>query len=561
MCGISLIAGKASVGLSDIDIRNVFECLKERGPDAEGISRHDNAVFLHTRLKIQDVDDRANQPMFYLGSAIIFNGEIYNFNDLRSYLIEQYDLVFHSTGDTEVLLKGFVHEGIHFLKKLRGAYAAAIYADHKVYLFRDSFGMKPLYYSIQDESLFAASSIAALKVTAPTLTKDWDAEQLFLKFGFIPEPKTQYNEIRSLEPGCLFEFDVMNKRPLKSTPFLTLDSLECFRTEHTEVPTQNITEELARIIKRHIISDVGCTLALSSGFDSTLIGLLTATELDSAVTLNFTGNNRDKEWVEAKEIAETLEMQHQVIAVSEEDVILRFDEYSKKIDSPTFDGFNVHVLTKAVTGLGGTVVVTGLGGDEILGSYPSFKVIPLLWTLRHILRPFITILKLLNIHKYSGNHRLLKLIQCDLTTLPRLYFWFRSITLIDIDSRVLTELERLLPNMEGWSIKKTICYLESSFYMRSQLLRDGDYFAMSNSVELRTPFVDIDMYNLILKNSSIINKKYLVSKIFPDSIADLIAVKLKKSFSTNVLKIVEKNAITIDDARVNYLRKIYERSA
>lgn len=561
MCGISLIAGKASVALSDTDKRSVLDCLKERGPDTEGISSSDNVVFLHTRLKIQDVDDRANQPMYYSGATIIFNGEIYNFKDLRSYLISRYNIVFQSTGDTEVLLKGFVHEGIHFLKKLRGAFAAAINVDDKVYLFRDSFGMKPLYYSIQDESLFAASSIAALKVTTPTLTKDEDAEQLFSKFGFIPDPKTPYNEIVSLEPGCLFEFNVTNKRPLKRTPFLTLDSLECFRTEYTEISKQDLAEKLSNIIKRHIISDVGCTLALSSGFDSTLIGLIAAKELDSAVTLNFTGNTRDKEWVEAKQIAETLDIPHQVIAVSEGDVAQEFGEYSKIIDSPTFDGFNVYMLTKAIKRLGGTVVVTGLGGDEILGSYPSFKVIPVMWKLRHILRPLIGLLKILKINEYSSNHRLQKLIQCDLSSLPRLYFWFRSITLISIDRRVLAELERLLPDMEDWSIKKTISYLESTFYMRSQLLKDGDYFSMSNSVELRTPFVDIDMYNLILSNSSIVNKKYLVSKMFPVSIADLIAVKLKKSFSTNVLKIVEPKAITTDNARVNYLRKMYEKRA
>lgn len=568
MCGIFTIIKKNN-RINDLRIKNKIDkaisVLKSRGPDNSGTYFSDKVFMGHTRLSIIDLSENGTQPMIDDNeNVIVFNGEIYNHKKIKDDLIKDFNEVFFSSSDTEVILKGFKHYGAEIFKKLRGPFAIVIFNknNQKVYYARDTFGMKPLYYYENENFIFLSSNVDS--ISSVTNLKKLDiAEILYCKYGFIPEPFTQFKHLKSVEPGCVYSLSPSNLKNVKKE-FLTLENLylDILKDkQNKDFNSSDLLEIFSESVNSHLLSDVPIALFLSSGFDSTVIATLARKKSLSAITIGFQNFSRDFEIDDAKEICEELDINHITKIFSEKEVLNYFKEYIDKSDVPSNDGFNVFLVSKLTNVKKFKVALSGAGGDEILGSYPSFKQIPLIMKYKFILdfffksSYFFKIIKILFKNKINLN-KLKGLSKID-NNIVELYKFKRSLLSIDelyenysrklvdkalkIDKTLINVPDKLLNYGNN---KIIISYLETIFYLKSQLLRDADNFSMANSVELRTPFVDINLYRKALKISmNQHNTKFKFAESFiPKNILKNLALKKKKSFSTNIYQLfAEKN--------------------
>ncbi len=297
LVGVIDFAGRVDLGRAE----KARLSLRHRGPDAEGSWYDGKHVYLgHNRLSIIDLSEQANQPLFSRDKqvGIVFNGEIYNYRELRKSLAEG---AFGTRSDTEVILQGYLKEGVRFFKKLRGIYAFAILDRRdqtRVVLARDPAGVKPLYvYQDREHRRLAfASEIKALKkLYGPWLTVNEVALKQFLNLGFVPEPFTAYNEIRALRPGHYLIWEQSGRAQM--------DAFLCYRYGGQNALTfEEISEQVDHLlrtaVRRNLIADVEVSVALSGGIDSALVyyHALRTTKDVQAITVSFT---RDPDYDES----------------------------------------------------------------------------------------------------------------------------------------------------------------------------------------------------------------------------------------------------------------------
>ncbi len=358
MCAIS------GLNIPDRDlITRMMSTVTHRGPDDTGTFVDDRVALGHNRLSILDLSPQGHQPMGFNGLQIVFNGEIYNFKELRKEL-EAVGEVFASQTDTEVLLRGYVREGMVFFKKLRGMWAFAIY-DIKagtIVLSRDPFGIKPLYYYLKDGHFAFSSELRGLQ---PVLSKhgatdDALAHRLYFIFGYMPAPHTPFLEVKKMLPGAIASFDLSS---------CILTPLETLLPYDENVPTQSLEDALDDTIRAHFVSDVPVGILYSGGIDSTLL-LAKARELGFDPTAFFLRipNRLDNDYAlaAAKELGVT-------------PVIFEFDAQAAEqvfaralasLDEPFADSSYVptEYLSSQVARTH-KVVLSGEGGDEFFGGY------------------------------------------------------------------------------------------------------------------------------------------------------------------------------------------------
>lgn len=492
-----------------------------RGPDSGGAWMSDDGRigFGHRRLSIIDLSDAGSQPMANADASLIvtFNGEIYNYRDLREAL-ELKGYVFRSNSDTEVLLHLYADKGEAMVLDLRGMFAFAIWDEKKKSLFlaRDRFGIKPLYFADDGWTFRFASQVKAL-VAGGAVAPDPDPAGLagFYLFGSVPEPFTIYRTIRTLPAGCTMM--VGSAGPERERRYYTI--AQAYRDA---VPARPPTEETLRraraavsdSVSKHLIADVPVGIFLSAGVDSgALLGLMRDAGMKNiqAVTVNFdefVGSTADESLI-ASELARKYGAQHTVRTVRRAEFDEDLPSIIEAMDQPSIDGVNTWFASKAARELGLKVVISGLGGDELLGGYPSFRDIPnwtrLMWApsrvplLGRAVRMALTALE-----KSAGlNPKTAGLVELGGTTAGS-YLLKRGLFLPWELQKVMTPdllaegLRRLMPMnlIEGaltpdpGSDFARVATLETSFYMRNQLLRDTDFASMAHSIEVRVPLVD-----------------------------------------------------------------------
>ncbi|HXX80154.1 MAG TPA: asparagine synthase (glutamine-hydrolyzing) [Thermodesulfovibrionales bacterium] len=524
MCGIvSIFCYNSSSGVDHDELRRIRDYMINRGPDGYGEwYSEDNRIGLgHRRLAIIDLSESGAQPMKTADGryVITFNGEIYNYKALRTQL-EEKGYKFHSTSDTEVLLHLYSDKGPDMLHELRGMFAFAIWDNREKSLFlaRDPFGIKPLYYSDNGKVFKAASQVKALLQGNNIDTALEPAGHVgFFLWGHVPEPYTLYLGIRSLQAGhyILINADGKGKEQCYQ------DIKEVYQHAEQDAslawnanPLSALRSLLLGSVNHHLIADVPVGLFLSSGIDSTsLTGL--ACEINKAtvhtVTLGFkeyVGTQND-ETLLAKKIAEQFGARHDTVWISRNDFTSSFDHFLKVMDQPSIDGLNSYFVSKVAVQSGIKVALSGLGGDEIFGSYPSFKQIP--FAVR-FLRPLAAfpafgrsvrtastpLLKYITSPKYAG------LLEYG-TSFSGAYLLRRGLfmpwELPDVldpevvktgwnELQPLVCLEKTVTGIRTDYLK--VSALEFSWYMRNQLLRDTDWASMAHSLEIRTPFVDTE---------------------------------------------------------------------
>jgi len=368
MCGIYL----TNHPISQNEVKAKLDKIKFRGPDNLGIIQKGNIILGHLRLSILDLDERSNQPFVFKHLMLVYNGEIYNFIEVKNSLINE-GYTFETTSDTEVLLKGFHAWGEKILDRINGMYAFAIYDENKktVFIARDRLGVKPLYYSWQNGKLELSSQLAPLKKGGLSLNQE--AISIYLQTGYIPSPFSIYEEIKKLPPGQYAIFD-LDKNQMEINSYWDLKQVSEKKISYEEAKEQLHTL-LKDAVKIRLQSDVPYGSFLSGGIDSALVSSI-ANSIQKEQLKTFTIGFDDKQYDEsqvAEQFAKIIGSDHHLILSVQEELPNLLDAFFRAYDEPFADSSALPslLLNKKVKEHV-TVALSGDGGDESFLGYNHF---------------------------------------------------------------------------------------------------------------------------------------------------------------------------------------------
>jgi len=499
MCGIMGVLSDGRPEQTRAAVRDMMVASRHRGPDGSGsveIPCAESCLVLgHTRLSILDLRQRSRQPMHDAesGSWLVYNGEIYNFGELRAEL-EDLGMKFASSGDSEILLKALVHWGEQALQKLEGMFAFAFWEgrSRNLWLVRDRVGMKPLYYYAGVRRFAFASEVKALeRAQICSLSVDHRSVDSFMAYGAVIGPNTIFNEIRELEPGHFLRVnargEVAESEYWSLSGSLTMSESDEIRDFDHAVA--NIKDHLEAAVSAQLVSDVPVGVFLSGGVDSSLLALLASRNANNPITL-LTVAFPEQEFSElpyAQQMARGLPHHHEVVTLTAEQLKDLLPNALRAMDQPTVDGINTFVISGVGASLGLKVLLTGIGGDELFGGYTTFINAPRLLRYGAGLRRAARVLS-----RFSMKNPIpwKKMAEAGPSrNLAEAYLLQRSIRWQQGDREVRSHRVQETVDPLANDFQK-VAALELQFYTRNQLLRDADVFSMANSVELRVPFLD-----------------------------------------------------------------------
>ena len=504
------------------------DSMTARGPDGAGLWLSDDGKLglAHRRLAIIDLSEAGAQPMHSADGryVVTFNGEIYNHLALRSEL-EHEGVTFRSQSDTEVLLYLYRRDGAAMVQKLRGMFAFGIWDTqaHSLFLARDPHGIKPLYFANDGLTFRFASQVSALKAGGNVdLSPEPAGVVGFLLWGSVPEPFTLHRGIRQLPAGCTLT--VTHAGPSNATRYWNIASvLQHSFNAADSIPRggerEYLREQLLESVRAHLLADVPVGAFLSAGLDSsTLVGLAREAAAAPLQTLTlsfdeFQGTPND-ECPMAADIARHLDVTHRCVVLPAGEQDQELDRFFAAMDQPTIDGINTWMVSHAAVQVGLKVALSGLGGDELLGGYSTFRQVPALLTqanhslwshvgpmYRHLHTRLGNWIKWppndAGIYQYGktpeGAYHLLKgvFMPWELSTVLE-----RDVLLAGMRALSKEDAAQQEP-LAGLNPFEQVMYLESVRYMRNQLLRDTDWISMSHSLEIRVPLVDKQLTAMI----------------------------------------------------------------
>lgn len=650
MCGIAAIYSYhyAALEVNRKELCHIRDAMGSRGPDGAGewYSQDGRVGLAHRRLAIIDLSEKAAQPMASQdGKTVVsFNGEIYNYRELR-FNLEKKGCVFQSHSDTEVILHLYQGLGEKAVHELRGMFAFALWDEKrkKMLLARDPYGIKPLYYADDGWTVRVASQVRAL-LTSDKVSRLHEPAGIvsFFLMGSVLEPFTLYQEIRQVPAGSFVWVDETGpsapkkyfsiaevfvrhpersqktqgrlregSRPAEAGPPLAEDSSATSWPQNDEEhqfassrqkggvprndsPLQDIHDALLDSVRHHFISDVPVGLFLSSGIDSgALAGLAQEAGIKNLRTVTlafdeFEGTEQDEAPL-AEEVARLYGTRHSTVRISREELQRELPKIFDAMDQPSIDGINTYFVSKAAREIGLKVALSGLGGDELFGGYPSFQEIPRMVSamaapsripflgdaFRHLfnswggvinhafgrneLRPYNRNLihhpKFAGLIKYGGTYAGAYFLKRGLF-MPWELESFLDREVAREGLRRLNLLDRI--NDEVGAYRNTplrtkenafarVAALESSFYLRNQLLRDADWAGMAHSLEIRTPYVDAwllrhisSMFAGTRRAVSLPSKRFLTDSL-KTPLPEKILRRPKTGFSVPVADWLEEN--------------------
>jgi asparagine synthase (glutamine-hydrolysing) len=445
--------------------------------------------------------------------VLIFNGEIYNFQRLRSELQANTTSDFQGSSDTEVLLWGLYHYGESFVRSLQGMYAFAYFCrkSNSVLLARDPAGIKPLYYRSNEDGFTFASEIRTLLAAAPSAAEvNSKALSSFLAYGATPQPETLVAGVHQLPPGATLRLSLDRKSFSHVAPQAWWHLQPPGSHNGVGDAVSKTRSLVSEAIRDHLMADVPVGVFLSAGLDSTIIAA-TAKEYSDDIrtfTVDLRGKSTSDEAEIAERTAKRIGTKHETIRISDEQAMQSMAAWLDETDQPSIDGLNTFIISKAVRDQGIKVALSGLGADELFGGYPSFQDVPRIASvlgrmgitpapirsmLGHAIayrQPREAKAKFANMLATGGpiaclavqRRRLLNDAQLsklfdDEPVHPSSHYW-----LPDENYESIRQIHR----SPGWDIS----YAELNFYQRNMLLRDSDAASMAHSLELRVPFLD-----------------------------------------------------------------------
>jgi asparagine synthase (glutamine-hydrolysing) len=550
MCGLAGVFGySGSHERLQLISQKLAVLLRHRGPDGTGVTFPcSNSTLVHTRLAILDLSPAGHQPMSVCEGrySIVFNGEIYNFRELRREL-ESKGVVFKTGTDTELVLQSYVMFSKDCVRRFEGMFAFAVWDNHErtLFLARDPLGIKPMYvWQVGTAIAFASELVPLLETKLGDLHVDPNAVVDFLRFGSVQEPSTLISGVAILGAGHTL------------TWVDGVSAEECFwrlsyhPEDMTRIECIRLTREaLTESLNRHFVSDVPVGVFLSGGLDSSALVAL-AHSIGYRKLRTFCISFEDRKFNEGDFAARTARhfgTDHVDWRMTPTQGRILVHEYLDAMDLPSNDGFNTFCVSKLASERGLKVVLSGLGGDELFAGYPSFKSIP----------------------KLLASHQLSRLVPGG----PEAFKWMASCfgdvrknrlreffgsqgSVIDAWSAVrgfytTQESVKILQEWIGLdfapesyftrnaivvnehgTIAEQISECETRLYMRNQLLRDSDVMSMRCGLELRVPFVDRKLVDTVSKVPSDLrfqSRKKLIADSVPE-IPSWVLSKRKQGF-------------------------------
>lgn len=468
------------------DVNHMIDQMIHGGPDGRGIYCEKIIGLGHCRLSLLDLSDAAAQPMHYKNLVITYNGEIYNFKEIKKELISK-SHTFQTESDTEVILHAFEEWGVNSFSKFNGMFAFALFnkQSNELYLVRDPNGIKPLYYSVVNNQLIFASETKAFKSFIDEENEYWKV--LFLAYGHIPEPYTKYKDVQALAKSSYLKYNITDASfSIHHYQFQSTKKLQQFGPS-------DIAYELREAVSRHLISDAAIGLFLSGGIDSSILTLLAAEKTEHLHTLSIyfnEGEFSEKSYQDL--IVKKINSDHHALLLTKDEFIENVESIYNAYDSPSNDGVNTWFISKFAREHKLKAVLSGLGADELFGGYPSFGRLKQLKAL-HQFRSIVGTLHGLLPEKYNRfEFLLLEPAIADYLLLRGFYSPSKIAYLLGMDKKtVLSILNNKAPsNAKQLTSIRDISNMERDMYMQNQLLKDSDYMSMKHGIEIRVPFLD-----------------------------------------------------------------------
>ncbi|MEB2296213.1 MAG: asparagine synthase (glutamine-hydrolyzing) [Ignavibacteria bacterium] len=579
MCGIAGIVNlKQHKPISSDALRKMVSIQKHRGPDETGAYIDDNIGLAHARLSIIDLKD-GTQPIHNEDKSlwIIYNGEVFNYPELRQELIRR-GHKFYTSSDTEVILHLYEDKGINCLKELNGQFAFAIWDSNNrtLFLARDRVGILPLYYTIQNQRLYFASEIKAI-FTNKEIHRALDSESLDQVFTFwttLPG-KTVFNNIKELPPA---HYMLISPNEIKYDKYWDLNFANNKETVNrlSADLVNEISELMMDAVRIRLRADVPVGTYLSGGIDSSA--------LTETVKKNFNNELRsfgirfeNKDYDEGKfqnEMVDYLNINHSEIVTRNEDIGANLEEVLWHSEKPLLrtGPIPLYLLSKLVNQSGYKVVLTGEGADEVFGGYDIFKEAKIrdFWAKDpdSKLRPMLLARLYPYIFKDNRlNQTIVSFFKDGIDNPDDPFFshnirWKNTSKIKNFFSEQIknsnsnynsySELLKLLPvNFFDWDVVTKAQFLEAMIFLSNYLLSSqGDRVAMANSVELRVPYLDHRVIELLAKvNSEIkingLNEKYLLKQVFKNRLPSNILKRWKNPYRAPINKALLNNNLNL----------------
>jgi len=486
-------------------------CLAHRGPDDEGVWADPGGRIAlgNRRLAIIDLSPAGHQPMADpTGDVVLtYNGEIYNFRDLRAELAAG-GYAFRGHSDTEVILALYLRDGVEVCRRLRGMFALAIWdaRTQQLVLARDRLGIKPLYYAHRESRWVFASEIRAIRASGLLdLRVDHAALAAFLRLGSVPAPMTAFEGVEELPPAHVLTV-TGGRAALHRYWDLPAPGAG---PEEPAAAAREIRNRFREAVTTHLVSDVPLGVFLSGGVDSAaIVAMMREAGHDRIRTFSITFPEREfDEGADAARLAARYQTDHTASEVRGEDLAADLDRIIAAMDQPTVDGVNTYYVSRVTRQSGTIVALSGLGGDELFCGYPSFQLAPrvLAWQraagrvalARPVLAAALAAIPSPRSAKLRESLGGAPTIQSAYLAVRGLLSHDEAVDLLapgplldaarDLDAAAA--LGALAPEMPADPVAAT-GLLELRGYMHNQLLRDTDVMSMAHSLEVRVPFLD-----------------------------------------------------------------------
>jgi asparagine synthase (glutamine-hydrolysing) len=568
MCGISGVYQFKNTGKANLkeSVEKMNQSQARRGPDDEGIfltriyadhtrtnadvlrgsasSQRRSAMMVmgHRRLSILDLSEAGRQPMVFKRQGksdkgkdlvITFNGEIYNFLELKKDLKNK-GYKFKTKTDTEVILALYAEYGEKSFSMLRGMFAFGLWdsCEQKLFLVKDRYGIKPLYYYADGEKLIFTSTVKAITESGLIpFQKNPDAFIGFLLFGSVPLPLTTIKNVFSVPAGHYLEIDGNGKQKLIEyyNPLTAFQNKLHYADDRTANVINEIRGLLNESVNLHLISDAPLGVFLSGGLDFSALAAIAASRCaeqarneprsrasslrgrrgiarnnQRLITLSIIFDEPEfSEQKYQKMVAEKIGSVHREIKITKNDFLDSFGDIFSAMDQPTIDGVNTFFIAKAAKEAGLKTVLSGLGADEIFLGYPHFRRAEILRKIQKL--PIKSVIKLLSYSVINpfldGRYSKLSYLSDD--SILNFYLSIRGLfapqeaaEILGISAKEVEDFIKELNNsITNNSITKLhpvdlLSYLELKFYLQNQLLKDTDFMSMHHSIEVRVPFLD-----------------------------------------------------------------------
>lgn len=543
MCGIAGIVGLAGLDAPEGMVRHMTDAMAHRGPNAQGWWRGNDLVLGHRRLSIIDLSPASDQPFHSTDGrfTIVFNGEIYNYRELRS---ELKDHVFRTGSDTEVLLAAFDRWGIACLDRLHGMFAFALWdaREQELHLVRDRLGIKPIYLWQGAGHLVFASELRAV-LASGTVPRRCDPDSLadLVRYQTVHAPATIVRDVRMLMPGHRLRWKAGQVQELQ-----WWDPVSHARLEAGQLPLdtvqREVRERLGRAVEKRMVSDVPFGAFLSGGIDSSaVVRLMAQASTEPVHTFSVVFNEeRFNEERFARIIAKRFHTTHTAIRLRPDDMLRLLPHALEAMDHPSGDGPNTYVVSKVTKEAGITMALSGLGGDEVFAGYPVFTrsmalhrrawITALPRPLRALAGDLFAVVR-----PGLSSRKAAELLRCRSFDLAETYPLSRR-TYSDIDLRSIlhvkqapadrvAELVHALLDKDGargLPLLSQVSLAEMGSYMQNVLLRDTDQMSMAHALEVRVPFLDHDLVEFVLGVSDAHKFPHTPKKLLVDALGDLL---------------------------------------